>query len=80
MCTIRRADEVVIVTHLSASLGVLLAVVSAGVFIYFTHHVSVSIQTNEIAVLVGTKLIEGSEESNCRIYFLLAEYRVTLPV
>lgn len=59
--TIRRANEVVFVPHLSASLGVLLAVVSVGVLIYFIHHVSVSIQANEIVAVVGTELIEGIE-------------------
>ncbi|MEO7392513.1 MAG: DUF2254 family protein, partial [Ramlibacter sp.] len=42
--TIRRADEVAFVPHLSVSIGVLLAMVSIGVLIYFTHHVSVSIR------------------------------------
>ena len=59
--TIRRANEVLFVPHLSASLGVLLAVVSVGVLIYFIHHVSVSIQANEIVAVVGTELIEGIE-------------------
>jgi uncharacterized membrane protein len=59
--TIRRADEVAFVPHLSVSLGVLLAVVSVGVLIYFIHHVSVSIQANEIVARVGTELIEGIE-------------------
>lgn len=59
--TVRRADEVLFVPHLSASLGVLLAVVSVGVLIYFIHHVSVSIQANEIVAVVGTELIEGIE-------------------
>ncbi len=59
--TIRRADEIAFVPHLSVSLGVLLAVVSVGVLIYFIHHVSVSIQANEIVARVGTELIEGIE-------------------
>ena len=42
--TIRRVDEVAFVPHLSVTLGVLLAVASVGVLIYFIHHVSVSIQ------------------------------------
>ena len=46
--TIRRADEIVFVPHMSVTLGVLLAVVSVGVFIYFIHHLSVSIQANEM--------------------------------
>ncbi len=57
--TIRRVEEVTFVPHLSVTLGVLLAVVSVGVFIYFIHHVSVSIQANEIAARIGEELIEG---------------------
>ncbi|NHA15779.1 DUF2254 domain-containing protein [Thioalkalivibrio sp. XN279] len=59
--TIRRAEETLFVPHLSVSLGVLLAVVSVGVLIYFIHHVSVSIQANEIVARVGKELIEGIE-------------------
>ncbi|MHB8808670.1 MAG: DUF2254 domain-containing protein [Desulfobulbaceae bacterium] len=59
--TIRRAEEIAFVPHLSVTLGVLLAVVSVGVLIYFIHHVSVSIQANEIVARVGTELIEGIE-------------------
>ena len=56
--TIRRAEETVFVPHLSVTLGVMLAVVSVGVLIYFIHHVSVSIQANEIVAQVGKELIE----------------------
>lgn len=56
--TIRRADEVAFVPHLSVTLGVLLAVASVGVLIYFIHHVSVSIQADEIAARIGKELIE----------------------
>ncbi|MBN2079261.1 MAG: DUF2254 domain-containing protein [Spirochaetes bacterium] len=59
--TIRRAEEVVFVPHLSVTLGVLLAVLSVGVLIFFIHHVSISIQANEIVARVGTELIEGIE-------------------
>jgi uncharacterized membrane protein len=59
--TIRRAEEIIFVPHLSVSLGMLLAVVSVGLLIYFIHHVSVSIQANEIVARVGTELIEGVE-------------------
>jgi uncharacterized membrane protein len=59
--TIRRAEEIVFVPHLSVTLGVLLAVVSVGVLIYFIHHVSVSIQANEIVARVGKELIEEIE-------------------
>ena len=57
--TIRRVDEVVFVPHLSVTLGVLLAVASVGVLIYFIHHVSVSIQANEIAARISKELIAG---------------------
>jgi len=57
--TIRHPEEFVFVPHLSVTFGVLLAVVSVGVLIYFIHHVSVSIQANEIVARVGTELIEG---------------------
>jgi uncharacterized membrane protein len=56
--TIRRAEEVAFVPHLSVSLGVVLAVASVGVLIYFIHHVSVSIQANEIAARIGRELIK----------------------
>jgi uncharacterized membrane protein len=56
--TIRRAEEVTFVPHLSVTLGVLLAVASVGVFIYFIHHVSVSIQADEIAARISKELIE----------------------
>jgi len=56
--TIRRAEEVAFVPHLSVTLGVILAIASVGVLIYFIHHVSVSIQANEIAARIGKELIE----------------------
>jgi len=64
--TIRRADEIAFVPHLSVTLGVLLSVASVGVLIYFIHHVSVSIQADEIAARIGKELIE-------RIDFLFPE-------
>lgn len=57
--TIRRADEVAFVPHLSVSIGVLLAIVSIGVLIYFIHHVSVSIQADEVVARVARELQEG---------------------
>ncbi len=57
--TIRRADEEAFVPNLSVSLGVLLAIFSIGVLIYFIHHVSVSIQANEVVAKVGRELEEG---------------------
>ncbi len=55
---VRRAEEVAFVPHVSVALAVLLAVLSVGVFIYFIHHVSVSIQVNEISARVSKDLIE----------------------
>jgi uncharacterized membrane protein len=60
--TIRRAEEILFVPHLSVTLGVLLAVVSVGVLIYFIHHVAVSIQANEVVARVGKELIEEIEQ------------------
>lgn len=57
--TLRHAEEVLFVPHLSVSLGVVLAVASVGVLIYFIHHVSVSIQANEVAARMGGELIKG---------------------
>jgi len=57
--TIRRADEIAFVPHLSVSIGLLLAMVSIGVLIYFIHHVSVSIQADEVVARVGRELENG---------------------
>ena len=57
--TIRRADEVAFVPHLSVSIGVLLAMVSIGVLIYFIHHVSVSIQADVVVARAGKELEHG---------------------
>jgi len=57
--TIRRIDEGAFVPHLSVSLGVLLAMVSIGVLIYFIHHVSVLIQADEVVARVGRELDDG---------------------
>ena len=59
--TIRRADEVAFVPHLSVTLGVLLALVSLGVLIYFIHHVAVSIQADEVIARVGSGAVRGIE-------------------
>ena len=57
--TIRRVDEGAFVPHLSVSIGVLLAMVSIGVLIYFIHHVSVSIQADEVVTRVSRELEDG---------------------
>jgi uncharacterized membrane protein len=57
--TIRRADAEAFVPHLSVSIGVMLAIISVGVLIYYIHHVSVSIQADEVVSRVGRELEEG---------------------
>jgi uncharacterized membrane protein len=54
--SIRRAEEVAFVPQLSVTFGVLLAVASVGVLIYFIHHVAVSIQANEIIARISKEL------------------------
>ena len=59
LLNIRRAEEVAFVPHVSITLGVFFAVASVGVLIYFIHHVSVSMQANEIVARVSRELIAG---------------------
>jgi uncharacterized membrane protein len=51
--TIRREDEGAFVPHVSVTLGVVFALASLWMLIYFIHHVSVSIQANEVIGRVG---------------------------
>lgn len=60
--TIRRADETLFVPYLAVSVGVLLAVASLAVLIYFIHHVAVSIQADHVIARVSEELIEGVED------------------
>jgi len=59
--TIRRADETLFVPHLAVTVGVLLALISLAVLIYFIHHVAVSIQADQVVARVGKELLEGIE-------------------
>jgi uncharacterized membrane protein len=56
---IRRPDEGLFVPHLAVALGVLLAIASLGVLVYFIHHVAVSIQAENVIARVGAELAEG---------------------
>ena len=56
--TIRRQEEILFIPHFAVSLGVVLAVVSVGVLIYFIHHVATTIQANEIVAQLSRELIE----------------------
>ncbi len=57
--TVRRVDEGAFVPHLSVTIGVLFALASLAVLIYFIHHVSISIQADEVVARVGKELVEG---------------------
>jgi uncharacterized membrane protein len=59
--SIRLDEEVAFVPHVSVALGVLLAIASVGVLIYFIHHLSVSIQANEIAARISKELASSIE-------------------
>jgi uncharacterized membrane protein len=56
--TIRHAEDATFVPHLAVTLGVLFALASLGVLIYFIHHVAVSIQADEVIARVGAELID----------------------
>jgi len=57
--TLRFTEGDVFVPHLSVTLGLLFAVASLGVLIYFIHHVSVSIQADQVVSRVSAELLEG---------------------
>jgi uncharacterized membrane protein len=59
--SVRRAEEFLFVPHLSVTIGVVLALVSLVVLIYFIHHVSISIQADEVVARVSAELNEGIE-------------------
>ncbi|MBC7500780.1 MAG: DUF2254 domain-containing protein [Herminiimonas sp.] len=54
--TIRRGDEGVFVPHLSVTLGLVFALASLWMLIFFIHHVAVSIQAEEVIARVGIDL------------------------
>ncbi|MEX2527214.1 MAG: DUF2254 domain-containing protein [Gemmatimonadota bacterium] len=60
--TIRREEGDVFVPHLAVTLGVVLAVVSVGVLIYFIHHISLAIQADQIVARVGRELTDGIDD------------------
>jgi uncharacterized membrane protein len=54
--TIRAQDEGAFVPYISVTIGVGLAVASLGVLIYFVHHVSITIQAENLIARVGREL------------------------
>jgi uncharacterized membrane protein len=57
--TVRGNEGAQFVPHLSVTLGVLLAMLSLGVLIFFIHHVSISIQASQIIANVAIDLSEA---------------------
>jgi uncharacterized membrane protein len=62
--TIRRGEEDLFIPQLSVTIALALALAAIGVLIYFIHHVSVSIQADEIVARVGDEL----DHSVARLY------------
>ncbi len=56
---IQHGGDSAFVPHLALNLAVLLALASIGVLIYFIHHISLSIQADEIIARVATDLQRG---------------------
>lgn len=54
--TIRHGDDA-FVPHLAVKLGVVFAILSLGVLIFFIHHIAVSIQADEVVRRVGVELL-----------------------
>lgn len=54
--TVRGIDDAQFVPHLAVTLGVVLAMLSLGVLIFFIHHVSTSIQASQIIANVAADL------------------------
>jgi uncharacterized membrane protein len=57
--TVRREEPDTFVPHLSVSLGVLFALVSLVVLIYFVHHIAVSIQADDVVARVADEMMAG---------------------
>ncbi|MFL6715661.1 MAG: DUF2254 domain-containing protein [Burkholderiaceae bacterium] len=59
--TIRRPEEGAFVPHVAVTMGVVFALASLWVLIYFIHHVSVSIQAEEVIAKVAAELDQTME-------------------
>jgi uncharacterized membrane protein len=59
--TIRGTDDTTFVPHLAVTLGVVLAMLSLGVLIFFIHHVATSIQASRIIARVAADLEAATE-------------------
>lgn len=59
--TVRHSDEGAFVPHVSVTIGVVSALMSLWVLIYFIHHVAVSIQADDLVSRVGAELGQSIE-------------------
>lgn len=57
--TIRRATDATFVPHISVTIGILFAIASLWVLIFFIHHVAVSIQADQLVARVGRELLHS---------------------
>ena len=57
--TIRRTTDPTFVPHLSVTIGILFAIASLWVLIFFIHHVAVSIQADQLVARVGSELLHS---------------------
>ena len=57
--TVRSVEEAIFVPYIAVNVGVLLALASLGVLIYFIHHVSQSIQAENLIAAVGRDFQEA---------------------
>jgi uncharacterized membrane protein len=57
--TVRGVNDITFVPHVSVSVGVVMAMLSLGVLIYFIHHVSAFIQVSNIIAVVSQDLDEA---------------------
>lgn len=54
--TIRGSEESTFIPHISVTIGVILAMMSIGVLIYFIHHVAMSIQADNVIIRASHEL------------------------
>ena len=57
--TVRGTDDEQFVPHLAVTVGVVLAMLSLGVLIFFIHHIATSIQASQVIANVAADLEEG---------------------
>jgi uncharacterized membrane protein len=59
---VRRPPDGAFVPHVAVGIGVLLAMASMAMLVYFIHHVAVSIQADELIARIGRELSQRTDE------------------